>query len=664
MSSPFARLSFRVWLAATMLPVVVGPLGLFGVVSLSNSRRAADELSHAVLRQSLLHVDAAAREFLLTPVRHDLLQRHVLPRDRPVAAADLPDLFSRLAPSFEVHTELSYLGVALEKDGEYWVLKRKPDGAVVVRRYVPREDELAELAVRDGDPTLRLLTRAPWDGFDARARPFYVQAKEAGRGVWTDTYVFRDDERGDVPGVTYATPVFHDGKLVAVLDSDYDLRALSSFFDALSQDVPGTLFVAEERRDGSRRLIAGAKGSGLPAESFRALEEKVAEQFLARPGAGFEAPVGSWGDGTALAVDDRAYLAGHLILRGDEMPRWLIVLVMPESPATGGLRRNHHWLVAAFALAWAAAVLAALALSGRLSRPLRRLEARARNLAAGKPDAVPRVGGPRELARLAEAFNDMAASLGAQRGVLLGLNAELEGRVAERTARLEDANKELQAFCYSVSHDLRAPLRAIDGFSKALLEDFDDRLDDDGRDYLRRVRTASQRMGELIDDLLALSRVARDEMTRGPVDLSALAGRVADGLRAAHPGRAVEVVLEPGLRADGDADLLRVALENLLGNAWKYTGRHATARIEFGSLPHGGGKAYYVRDDGAGFDPAYADKLFQPFQRLHRPDEFEGHGIGLATVQRVVHRHGGRVWAEGAVERGATFFFTLGESRS
>jgi PAS domain S-box-containing protein len=240
------------------------------------------------------------------------------------------------------------------------------------------------------------------------------------------------------------------------------------------------------------------------------------------------------------------------------------------------------------------------------------------------------------------------------------LTAVLERRVAERTAELAAANAELEAFCYSVSHDLRAPLRAIDGFSQALLEDCASDLDADGRNYLTRVRAASKRMGELIDDLLALSRVSRGEMRRARVDLSALAERVVSQLRLAHPGRDVDVVIEPGLTAEADPNLVRVALENLLGNAWKYTGKNPRARVEFGRAA-GGEAAYYVRDDGAGFDPAYADKLFQPFQRLHRPDEFEGHGIGLATVQRIVRRHGGRAWADGTVGRGATFYFTLSE---
>lgn len=240
------------------------------------------------------------------------------------------------------------------------------------------------------------------------------------------------------------------------------------------------------------------------------------------------------------------------------------------------------------------------------------------------------------------------------------LNEKLEQRVVQRTAELQAANQELESFCYSVSHDLRTPLRAIDGFSQALLEDYGDRLDEEGTEYLRRVRASSQRMAQLIDDLLNLSRVTRSEMHYDEVDLSALARLITDDLLKSQPDRDVEFVVAPGVATRGDSRLLRIVLENLLGNAWKYTGKHPKARIEFGTAVCGGGEeAYYVKDDGAGFDQAHSEKLFGPFQRLHGATEFEGTGIGLATVQRIVHRHGGRVWAEGAVEQGATVYFTL-----
>jgi light-regulated signal transduction histidine kinase (bacteriophytochrome) len=220
---------------------------------------------------------------------------------------------------------------------------------------------------------------------------------------------------------------------------------------------------------------------------------------------------------------------------------------------------------------------------------------------------------------------------------------------------------ELETFSYSVSHDLRAPLRGIDGFSKALLEDYGEALDERARGYIERVRNAASRMGRLIDDLLQLSRVTRKPVERTRVDVSQLAAQVGEELQATWPGRRVELSIEPALSARADPGLLRIALANLMDNAFKFTSKHESARIDVGALPASGAGAttFFVRDDGAGFDMEYTSRLFTPFQRLHATTEFEGTGIGLATVRRIVRKHGGEVWAEAAVERGATVYFTL-----
>ncbi|HRO27385.1 MAG TPA: CHASE domain-containing protein [Luteimonas sp.] len=248
------------------------------------------------------------------------------------------------------------------------------------------------------------------------------------------------------------------------------------------------------------------------------------------------------------------------------------------------------------------------------------------------------------------------------------LNRTLEARVEQRTRELTQANHELESFAYSVSHDLRAPLRTVEGFSRLLGERFSGVLGADGVDHLSRVRNAANRMDTLIDALLRMSRITREPLQFTDVDLSRLAADVVAELRQANPGRDVEVVVEPGLHAGGDASLLRNLLQNLLGNAWKFSAGKEHARIEFGSSDTGcddaGMAGFHVRDNGAGFDPAYASKLFRPFQRLHGPDEFEGHGIGLATVKRIVDRHGGAIQASGGVGEGATFRFTLPRSDS
>jgi signal transduction histidine kinase len=238
----------------------------------------------------------------------------------------------------------------------------------------------------------------------------------------------------------------------------------------------------------------------------------------------------------------------------------------------------------------------------------------------------------------------------------------IESQVQMANTELLAANKELEAFSYSVSHDLRAPLRSIDGFSLALLEDYAEKLDEAGRDYLRRVRAATQRMGILIDDLLGLSRVTRSEMRLEKVDLGRIARTIAGELQRTQPERRIAFRIEEGLETVADSHLMRIALENLLGNAWKFTSKRESACIEFGKTQRNGTQGYFVRDDGAGFDPAYAHRLFGAFQRLHDNKEFPGTGVGLATVQRIIHRHGGQIWAESAVEKGATFYFTLSEN--
>ncbi len=261
-----------------------------------------------------------------------------------------------------------------------------------------------------------------------------------------------------------------------------------------------------------------------------------------------------------------------------------------------------------------------------------------------------------ELARKTELLRRQARLLAQSEQAALDL-AETR---AELVRDLEHKNRELESFSYAVSHDLRAPLRRIDSFSRALLESQGERLDETGRKFLERVRKASQHMSQLIDDVLYLSRVTRAELRDQEVDLSELATMLLARLQEGEPDRSIELKIRPGVVVSGDGQLLRIALQNLLENAWKFTAREARPRIEFGVTQASGEPTYFVRDNGAGFDMTYGGRLFGPFQRLHSQHEFPGSGIGLATVQRIIHRHGGRVWAEGLVEQGATFYFTLG----
>ncbi len=341
---------------------------------------------------------------------------------------------------------------------------------------------------------------------------------------------------------------------------------------------------------------------------------------------------------------------------------------------SAALRLSAVIALAVMAVALLAAYLVSQVLQGAIAQPILMLAETARAVSTRQDYAVraPNAGAD-ELGTLTDAFNQMLGRIEEQNQELQRYATGLEQRVGERTHELEErnealrrnaaellvANQELDAFAYSVSHDLRAPLRSIDGFSQILLEDAGAQLDEAGRDALHRVRAATQRMGTLIDDLLKLARVTRAEMRTEAVDLSGLARDIVTELQRAAPPREVDVAIAPGLTARGVARLLRVALENLLRNGWKYTAKQPHPRIEFAFVHANGEPAFMVRDNGAGFDMKYADKLFGVFQRLHSAAEFEGTGVGLATVRRIITRHGGRIWAEGAVDQGATFYFTL-----
>ncbi|HEV8398842.1 MAG TPA: ATP-binding protein [Gemmatimonadales bacterium] len=338
------------------------------------------------------------------------------------------------------------------------------------------------------------------------------------------------------------------------------------------------------------------------------------------------------------------------------------------------LRLSGVIAIVVLGIALLAAYALAAALQGRISEPILALAETATAVSTRQDYSVraPKLGED-ELGTLTDAFNQMLGRIEDQDRELRRHATDLEQRVEARTHELRErnetlrrnaaellaANQELDAFAYSVSHDLRAPLRSIDGFSQILLEDYAAQLDEAGRDSLRRVRTASQRMATLIDDLLKLARVTRVEMRTEKVDLSAMAQDIIADLQRTDSARQVDVTIATGLEARADPPLVRVVLENLLRNSWKYTAKQPRPRVEFGSTEANGGRAFMVRDNGAGFDMKYMDKLFGVFQRLHSAAEFEGTGVGLATVRRIITRHGGRIWAEGAVDQGATFYFTL-----
>ena len=347
-----------------------------------------------------------------------------------------------------------------------------------------------------------------------------------------------------------------------------------------------------------------------------------------------------------------------------------------------GQQAEENFLRTLDRLAWGVAVLVVgmMALGAgvwfivgwRVVRPIAGLARGIRDFKGGKVGAWDGIQTGDEIGDVARAFEGMAENLNTVMVSRDELTREVETRrqaerqaqdlarsLKARTTELDAVNKELEAFAYSVSHDLRAPLRSMTGFGQALIEDYGDKLDETGKDYIQRISAASKRMGRLIDDLLMLSRVTRTELKRADIDLTDMAETIADQLRQEAPDRKVEFKIAPGVIARGDETLLRTLLENLLGNAWKYSEKKPRATIEFGVTANGSERAFFVRDNGAGFDMAHADKLFKPFQRLHSAAEFEGTGIGLASVANIVRRHGGRIWAESQQGAGTTMRFTL-----
>ena len=490
-------------------------------------------------------------------------------------------------------------------------------------------------------------------GQDFSFRDFFQQAIKTRQPFVSGVYVSKATKRSVI---SIAVPVTESGAVRGVLVGALSLNKLSEFISRIGRHDGSVLYVVDEKGF----LIAHSEGRGTTLlENLR--ENKIVQEVLAGKTGTME---------FADPAQDENLLDAYVPIK---RLGWGVVAEQPISIAFAPVAKLVRWIFWLAVIFTIVAVILAWTLSRFLTAPLSRLTEATKKIASGDYTARVSLQSRDEMGTLANSFNEMAEQLEITQKRLKQeihervlaqetthrLNMELEQRVRERTAQLEATNKELEAFSYSVSHDLRAPLRGIYGFSEALAEDYTDKLDEQGKDYLKRVCAASERMGQLIDELLQLSRVTRSELRHEAVDLTALAKDVATELQESKPERQVEFNIAEGLATYGDQRLLQVMLQNLLGNAWKFTGRASQAKIEFGMDQPNGKPSYYVRDNGAGFDMAYADKLFHAFQRLHETSEFEGTGIGLATVQRIVHRHGGQVWAEGAVGEGATFFFTI-----
>jgi signal transduction histidine kinase len=435
--------------------------------------------------------------------------------------------------------------------------------------------------------------------------------------------------------------------LEARLDGEFD-RIRREFQDAVAMRDTDELSAIVEMKRHIVEQLDGASGAVDPADAA-ALRSALEDYLFAARDVSRRLIAGDTGEpvvAAASAMQAKQVRVTEAIRRVGALDPADLTRAFAAAARAERLARSYQLAISVACLVTVIAV--SLALSRGVLRAMGELSRGLERFGRGQFEQPIQVRSNDELGQVAREANRMAGSLE---------RVERERERAETDLRL--SNKELEAFSYSVAHDLRAPLRGINGFSRALLEDWGDKLDAEATDYLRRIAAAAQRMGELIDALLALSRVTRTEVRRETVDLTRVAEAIVLHLRQGQPDRAVEFVSQPGVSAHGDPTLLRAILENLLANSWKFTANRVGARIAFGAETKDGERVYFVRDNGAGFDMAYAKKLFTPFQRLHSTAEFAGTGVGLATVQRIVQRHGGRIWADGAVGQGATFQFTI-----
>jgi len=503
---------------------------------------------------------------------------------------------------------------------------------------------------RENGTFVRAQPRIPTQ-YDPRERPWYILAKESSDQV-VITAPYQALTTTDVNIGVEKALVDEDGEFYGVAGADITLNDLTEYMSGFEVGYQGQMLLT----DGNGTILAFAD-SELLFQNVEALLGDTAADFMS--------------ENQATMANGSTYL----YLYTSPSLGWKLAVMVPASAVNHEIQGTVF--IALFGLFLALALLVVLAFIGlnmSVIRPLRRLDKVALDITRnGDLSQKTGISSRDEIGTLADSFDHMTDALREKETALKADEAELrrhrdhlqemvQARTEElksKAAELEAANKELEAFSYSVSHDLRAPLRTIDGFSQALVEEYKDKIDVQGKDYLQRIRTAAQRMAQLIDDMLKLSRVTRAEMKIGEVNLTQVAWSIVNELRKSDPGRSIEIKIADGLEDSADPNLMRIALENLLGNAWKFTGKRSEAKIEFSSMKKNGETVYFIRDNGAGFDMAYVDKLFAPFQRLHSMEEFPGTGIGLATVQRIMSRHGGKVWAEGQVNKGATVYFTL-----
>jgi signal transduction histidine kinase len=580
--------------------IVVGAMLLTAVAS----GLVSVAISRNVLRQAALDETVHRVEMYSSAVRFYVDSA----RSLLTTTAELPLMRSLARPR-----ELAALVLAHSEVFEYVTLLT-PDGTVAMQEPRALEERLSH----------RDLSFNAWFG----------EVRKTGRTVVSDLHISPATQR---PTIVIAAPVrAADGRTVGILAGALKLGELSEIGSVASgRSAPSGSGYVTDRRG----LII--------AHQTRPSYVEQQTDFSTVPSVS-AALAGEQGSSESFnPIDGEQELSAYRPLPD---LGWAVAYGVPTATALAPLDALTRGILSASVVLAALIGVGVFILARRTVAPLARLAAAAQTVGTGDFSRRIEATDGDEIGQLAEEFNRMAGAL-----------SEKDAEVRRRAAELESSNRELEAFSYSVSHDLRAPLRAMDGFSLALLEDCGDKLDEEGKDTLGRIRAASQRMGTLIDDLLGLSRVNRAVLNHKRIEISAIAREIADALQQGQPGRAVKWEIEEGLALRADRALIEIALRNLIENAWKFTGKTARPVIRVGALEREGGKAYFVADNGAGFDMAYSESLFGAFQRLHHADEFPGTGIGLAIVHRIIRRHDGEIWAQAKPGEGAAFFFTVGK---
>ena len=655
-------------LIASVVLQIVAVVGFVGYLSWQNSQKAVKDLSIQLQSQISSHIYLQLENYLQMSHRLNQTNANVIEQGllKPSNLRGLESFFLKQMEEFEL---VPYTAWGSEK-GEYIGIERLVDGRLRIEVVeAPSKPKYHTYEVNEQGKRGKLVQITQF--YDPRLRPWYKEAIKKGKATWSSIYVWFNQAE---IAIDATLPVYGQQKnKLGVLDTPFKLSRISDYLRQLKISKSGQSFIIERsgilvasssdikpfilKKDNKPQRIKASDSQNTLIKSTANFLYKHFDNLnkINRP-----LHLEFYNNNQRLLLQVLPFQDSYGI-------DWLIVLVVPEADFMEQINANNQITIISCIAALLVAIFTGVMTARWVIKPILDLNASAKFIARGEWGKTVKIERYDELGELGQSFNSMAAQLETSFSEMQNLNIELkqlnqslEQRVTERTAELKAANLELEAFSYSASHDLRSPLRSINGFSQILLNRYGDKLDNSGKDYLQRLCKNATRMGQIIDDLLAFSRVTRSEINRTQVDLSRIARDISENLNLSQPERQVEWIIAPGIVANGDTSLLRIVLENLLNNAWKFTSNQTHSRIEFNvKLQEDGTRAYFVRDNGAGFDMAYANKLFQAFQRLHSNAEFPGNGIGLAIVQRIIYRHSGKVWAESRVSGGSTFYFTV-----